>query len=78
MKKIKLPLEYDGKTKGFAFVTYDLPEEALRAFHELDNQVMFGRILHLKPAVEDIGSIIRNGREEEYEKAKQESYGNHP
>lgn len=51
IKKIKLPVEYDGKTKGFAFVTYELSGEALRAFHELDNKVMFGRILHVKPAV---------------------------
>ena len=60
--KIKLPVEYDGKTKGFAFITYELPGEAMRAFHELDNKVMFGRILHIKPAIEDIGLIIRNAK----------------
>ena len=56
-------MEYDGKTKGFAFVTYSLPEEAMRAFSETDNKVIFGRILHVKPAVEDIGSIIKNAKE---------------
>lgn len=26
IKKVKVPIEYDGKTKGYAFVTYSLPE----------------------------------------------------
>lgn len=55
-------MEYDGRTKGFVFITFQLPEEAMRAFSEIDNKVFFGRILHVKPAVEDIGSIIKNGK----------------
>jgi multiple RNA-binding domain-containing protein 1 len=48
---VKLPKEYDGKTKGFAFITYEKSEEALRAFSELDNKIVFGRIIHIKPSL---------------------------
>ena len=53
--KVKLPKEYDGKTKGFGFITFEKEEEAMRAFSELDSKVLFGRIIHVKPALEDVG-----------------------
>jgi multiple RNA-binding domain-containing protein 1 len=35
---------------GFCFVEYQLPEEAVRAFSELDNKIVLGRIFHVRPA----------------------------
>jgi RNA recognition motif-containing protein len=49
--KIKLPKNNQGKHKGYGFITYSTSEEALRAFSELDNKIIFGKILHLKPAL---------------------------
>ena len=47
----------------------------MRAFSETDNNVIFGRIIHVKPAVEDIGSIIKNAKEAEFESKIKEKYG---
>ena len=60
--KVKLPKEYDGKTKGYGFVTFEKEEEAMRAFSQLDGKVLFGRIVYVKPALEDVGQIIRTGK----------------
>nr|XP_050028787.1 probable RNA-binding protein 19 [Dermacentor andersoni] len=38
------------KPKGFAFVSFLFPEHAIRAFTELDGQMLQGRLLHLLPA----------------------------
>lgn len=73
--KAKLPKNNDGNLKGYGFITYDKPEEALRAFSELDNKIVFGKIMHIKPALEDIGSIIKNKKEEEYQRGIKEKFG---
>jgi RNA recognition motif-containing protein len=36
-----------------AYIGYETPEEAIRAFGELDNKIMLGRYLHIRPAYED-------------------------
>ncbi|XP_016898595.1 putative RNA-binding protein 19 isoform X2 [Cynoglossus semilaevis] len=38
------------KPKGFAFVTYMIPENAVTAFTQLDGHVFQGRMLHLLPS----------------------------
>ncbi|KPP66557.1 hypothetical protein Z043_114928, partial [Scleropages formosus] len=38
------------KPKGFAFVTYMIPEHAVRALAELDGHVFQGRMLHILPS----------------------------
>jgi len=38
----------------------------MRAFSELDGKFLFGRIIYIKPALEDVGQIIRNGKEADY------------
>ncbi len=48
-----MPKDKTGTFRGFAFVSYDKSEEALRAFAELDNKVAFGRILHIRPSYAD-------------------------
>ncbi|XP_045700155.1 probable RNA-binding protein 19 isoform X2 [Phyllostomus hastatus] len=38
------------KPKGFAFVTFMIPEHAVRAYAEVDGQVFQGRMLHVLPS----------------------------
>lgn len=37
----------DGKGKGFAFVQFKNPEEAVEAYNENDNTIFQGRLLHI-------------------------------
>ena len=41
---IKMPKDKAGKFKGFAYVSYSNNEEAIRAFGELDNKIIYVRI----------------------------------
>ena len=50
---LKLPKGRGGTLTGFCFVTYSLPEEAIRAYSELDNRIVMGRIMHVRPAFEE-------------------------
>lgn len=61
------------KPKGFAFVTYMLPEHAVKAFNELDKTNFQGRLIHLLSAhakVEfstepsDVGSLASSNKSE--------------
>ncbi|KAF5272764.1 hypothetical protein FQA39_LY07791 [Lamprigera yunnana] len=48
--EINLPLDTTTrKLKGFGFVTYVMPEHAVKAYSELDGSVVHGRMLHLLP-----------------------------
>ena len=51
--ELKLPKDRDGKFKGFVYVAYENESQALHAFSELDNKIVMGRILHLRPAYVD-------------------------
>ena len=57
---MKLPKTLEGKLRGMALVTYASSEEAIRAFSELDNQIYFGRIFHVKPAYKSPVTIHKN------------------
>lgn len=48
--RIEILKSKGGVFKGFCLISYKLSEEAMRAFAELDNKVVFGRILHIRPA----------------------------
>ena len=41
-----------GKSKGFAFVTYESEEAAEKAVDDLDNQEFGGRRIGVKPAID--------------------------
>lgn len=41
-----------GQSKGFAYVLFSNPEEAVQAYIELDKQIYQGRLLHILPADE--------------------------
>ena len=62
--EIKMPKDKEGKFKGFAYISYGNETEALRAFSDLDNKIIMGRILHVRPAFVDESKV----RKEEYKK----------
>lgn len=62
--EIKMPKDKEGKFKGFAYVSYGNETEALRAFSDLDNKIIMGRILHVRPAYVDESKV----RKEEHQK----------
>lgn len=45
-----IPTDSDHKSKGYGYVSFEKENDAIRAFAELDNQIAFGRILHIKPS----------------------------
>ncbi|XP_030074312.1 putative RNA-binding protein 19 [Microcaecilia unicolor] len=51
LSEIHLPIDsLTKRPKGFAFVTFMIPEHAVKAFAEVDGQVFQGRMLHLLPS----------------------------
>lgn len=50
---VKMPKGKGGVFKGFAYVTYSNSEEAIRAFSEMDNKIILGRFLHVRPAYKE-------------------------
>ncbi|KFO90193.1 putative RNA-binding protein 19, partial [Buceros rhinoceros silvestris] len=61
------------KPKGFAFITYMIPEHAVKAYAEMDGQVFQGRMMHLLPST-IIKDKIEDGDGEEsssYKKQKE-------
>ncbi|NXC70007.1 RBM19 protein, partial [Anhinga anhinga] len=56
------------KPKGFAFVTYMIPEHAVKAYAEMDGQVFQGRMLHLLP------STIKKEKIEDVDAEESSSY----
>ncbi|XP_025974990.2 probable RNA-binding protein 19 isoform X2 [Dromaius novaehollandiae] len=56
------------KPKGFAFVTYMIPEHAVKAYAEMDGQVFQGRMMHLLP------STIKKERKEDADEEESSSY----
>ncbi|XP_066055853.1 probable RNA-binding protein 19 isoform X4 [Chamaea fasciata] len=59
------------KPKGFAFITYMIPEHAVKALAELDGQVFQGRMMHLLP------STIRKEKTEDGDAEESSSYKKH-
>ncbi|XP_077995356.1 putative RNA-binding protein 19 [Glandiceps talaboti] len=58
------------KTKGFAFVTFMMPEHAVTAYTELDGSVFQGRMLHILPSKEKKSEETVAGDETSYKKQK--------
>jgi len=48
--EVHLPIDKNSnKSTGFAFVTYMMPEHAMKAWQDLDGKIFQGRILHIIP-----------------------------
>lgn len=60
------------KPKGFAYVLFTFPNDALHAYSELDGSIFQGRILHILPAQErpNPSATERDGEESSYQKKK--------
>ena len=64
LSEVNLPLDKNtNKTIGIGYVTFLMPEHAVKAFNELDGHVFQGRLLHILPSKakkseEDITGII--------------------
>ncbi|EOD47853.1 putative pre-rrna processing protein [Neofusicoccum parvum UCRNP2] len=51
LQEVHVPLDSKtGKGKGFAYVLFENPEGAVRAYEELDGRIFQGRLLHVLPA----------------------------
>jgi len=61
----KLPKDDTGKRKGYGYITFLTEEAAISAFAELDNKVVLGRILHIKPAYAPKKLLYQQKNEEE-------------
>lgn len=50
MTELKLPVDrFTRKLKGFATVTFLMPDNAVAAYTKLDGTIFHGRMLHLLP-----------------------------
>ncbi|RKP05986.1 hypothetical protein THASP1DRAFT_19051, partial [Thamnocephalis sphaerospora] len=55
LAEVQLPIDRETKkSKGFAYITYVLPEHARRAYRMQDGQSLQGRLLHILPAKEKL------------------------
>ncbi|KAF4790017.1 putative RNA-binding protein 19 [Turdus rufiventris] len=69
ISEIHFPIDsFTKKPKGFAFITYMIPEHAVKALAELDGQVFQGRMMHILP------STIRKDKMEEEDAEESSSY----
>ncbi|NXF94264.1 RBM19 protein, partial [Eubucco bourcierii] len=69
LSEIHFPVDrLSKKPKGFAFITYMLPEHAVKAYAQLDGQVFQGRMMHLLP------STIRKEKNEDGNAEESSSY----
>ncbi|XP_023933162.1 probable RNA-binding protein 19, partial [Lingula anatina] len=51
LAEVHLPIDtFTKKVKGFAFITYVIPEHGVKAYTECDGTVFQGRMLHILPA----------------------------
>ncbi|NXO00824.1 RBM19 protein, partial [Rhinopomastus cyanomelas] len=69
LSEIHFPIDrLTKKPKGFAFITYMIPEHAVKAYAEMDGQVFQGRMMHLLP------STIRREKIEDGDGEESSSY----
>ncbi|NXE44068.1 RBM19 protein, partial [Ptilorrhoa leucosticta] len=72
LSEIHFPIDkLTKKPKGFAFITYMIPEHAVKALAELDGQVFQGRMMHLLP------STIKKEKVEDGDAEDSSSYKKH-
>ncbi|NXV45520.1 RBM19 protein, partial [Uria aalge] len=69
LSEIHFPIDrLTKKSKGFAFITYMIPEHAVKAYAEMDGHVFQGRMMHLLP------STIKKEKIEDVDAEESSSY----
>ena len=76
LTETSIPLDKTtNRSTGMAFVTFMLPEHALKAFEALDSQIFQGRLLHLLPSRPKTAppstTVISHGKSSSYKKKKE-------
>ncbi|KAG1676579.1 putative RNA-binding protein 19 [Nymphon striatum] len=75
LSEVNLPIDrFTRKIKGFGFITYVMPEDAVKACAELDGHSFQGRLLHILPSkiktVHEKTTVHENGEEGSFKKNK--------
>ncbi|KAB5549932.1 RNA recognition domain-containing protein [Coniochaeta sp. 2T2.1] len=52
IEEVHLPVDSQGKSKGYALVLYEDPSAALAAFQQADGTTLQGRLIHVLPAAQ--------------------------
>ncbi|KAH8597506.1 hypothetical protein B0O99DRAFT_592660 [Bisporella sp. PMI_857] len=65
IEEVHLPLDSGGNSKGFVLVSYQNPEDAAEAYHNLDGEPFQGRLMHVVP-----GAAKRQNKLDEFAIAK--------
>lgn len=47
--EVHIAVDTNGKSKGFAYIHFENPKDAVKAYIELDKQIFQGRLLHILP-----------------------------
>lgn len=73
LSEVFVPLDAELKRpRGFAFVTFMIPEKAVAAYASLDNKIWRGRILRLYPSKAKDAPQIESKEKSSYKKRKEE------
>ncbi len=51
ISELSIPLNYQGISRGYAYITYTIPENAVEARVTLNKSIVRGRIMHILPGV---------------------------
>lgn len=75
--EIKIIRDIKGVSKGFGFVGFLTEEAAMLAFSDLDNKIVMGRILHIKPAYAQKRALFEDiNKERQQKKLAEEVFSN--
>jgi multiple RNA-binding domain-containing protein 1 len=69
-----IPTDAEHRSKGFGYVAFESENDAIQAFSKLDNQIVFGRILHIKPSETSRRSQFGKETKEKVKKDEGSSY----
>ena len=81
LTEVHLPLDNNNKSRGFGYITYVVPENAVMAMSALDGSIFQGRLVHILPArksrnlkddEEDDDDGGNQGKSSSYKKKQQE------
>ena len=68
LTEARILVDRDGKSKGMGFIGFEDENAVIRALAELDNQIVFGRILHIQQCKKSPSAARYESRIEEHKK----------